>query len=25
VIDPVNLRGAGRDLARALLAHHGGR
>ncbi|HEX6325234.1 MAG TPA: WYL domain-containing protein [Jiangellaceae bacterium] len=25
VIDPVNLREAGRDLARALLAHHGGR
>jgi proteasome accessory factor C len=25
VTDPVNLRGAGRDLARALLAHHGGR
>ena len=25
VIDPVNLRGAGRDLARALLAHHGRR
>lgn len=25
VTDPVNLRGAGRELARALLAHHGGR
>jgi proteasome accessory factor C len=25
VTDPVNLRGAGRDLARALLSHHGGR